>query len=68
MKKKKESKIAEFFNYFPASYKELSKVYTPSRPETIQGTIGVLVMTAFFGLFLGLSDLIVGKLMQMILT
>ena len=48
--------------------RELTKVYTPTKPETIQGTIGVLVMTAFFGLFLGLSDLICGKLMQMILT
>jgi len=66
--KKKESKISAFFNYFPLSYKELSKVYTPTKEETIQGTIGVLAMTALFGLFLGLSDLLCGKIMQMILT
>ena len=47
---------------------ELKKVHTPTRQETIQGTIGVLLMVFFFGLFLGLGDLLVGKIMQAVLT
>ena len=47
---------------------ELKKVHFPNRQETIQATILVLLMVAFFALFLGLADLLVGKLMGHVLT
>jgi preprotein translocase SecE subunit len=63
-KNRKES-VGEFISN---TMDELKKIHTPSRQETIQGTIGVVLMVFFFGLFLGLSDFLVGKVMQAIFT
>ena len=65
---KNQNVIGRSTSFLSDSVEELKKVHAPSRQETIQGTIGVLVMVFFFGLFLGLADLLVGKLMQWILT
>ena len=69
-KKKQEKKnpVARAADFTSATMDELKKIHTPTRQETIQGTIGVLLMVAFFGLFLGLSDLFVGKIMQAVFT
>ena len=67
-KEEKTSSISNFINFFPLSLQELKKVHTPTRQETLQGAFGVILLVFFFGIFLGLSDLIVGKLMQALLT
>ncbi len=64
----KQNMIAAGKTFFDESVEELKKVHPPTRPEVIQGTIGVLAMVFLFGLFLGLADLIVGRLMQWVLT
>ena len=67
-KENKSGKFASALNYFPSSWQELKKVYTPTRQETIQGSLGVVLLVFFFGIFLGLTDFVVGKIMQAILT
>jgi preprotein translocase SecE subunit len=64
----KKNPIAASRDFIQESLDEVKKVHPPTKQETIQGTIGVIIMVFFFGLFLGLSDLAVGKLMQWILT
>lgn len=64
----KQNVIAAGRGFFNESVEELKKVHPPTKQETIQGTIGVLVMVFLFGLFLGLADLIVGRLMQWVLA
>ncbi|MCB0360034.1 MAG: preprotein translocase subunit SecE, partial [Bdellovibrionales bacterium] len=44
------------------------KVHSPTRQETIQATIVCLVMLVLFAVFLGFADLIVGKILQQVLT
>lgn len=50
------------------AWEELKKVHTPTRQETIQATIVVMVMIFVFAIFLGLTDLIVHSVMQRILV
>ena len=50
------------------AWAELKKVHSPTRQETLQVTVGVLFMVFLFGIFLGLADLVIGKIMQSILT
>ena len=50
------------------SWAELKKVHSPTRQETIQATIVVLVMVVIFSMFLGLADFVVGLMMKNILT
>ncbi len=64
----KQNIVSRSLSYFKESRAELKKVHTPSTQEVIRGTMGVLMMVFFFGLFLGLTDLVVGKLMQALLT
>ena len=64
----KKNVLAAGKDFFGESVDELKKVHTPSKQEVIQGTIGVVVMVLVFGLFLGLADLSVGKLMQWLLA
>ncbi|MCB0345620.1 MAG: preprotein translocase subunit SecE [Bdellovibrionales bacterium] len=60
--------ISRGINFITASWQELKKVHPPTRQETIQATIVVLVMVVMFATFLGLADYIVGNIMQAILT
>lgn len=46
---------------------EAKKVVWPSLVETRIGTIGVLVLVAFFAVVLGLVDFTLSKLMQLLL-
>ncbi len=50
------------------SWAELKKVHRPTRQETIQATIVVLVLVVIFAFFMGLTDLIIGQIMQGLLT
>jgi preprotein translocase SecE subunit len=60
--------IAGAADFFTASWEELKKVHPPTRQETIQVSVLVLALVIFFGVFLGLTDLVVGRIMGNILT
>jgi len=45
---------------------EFNKVTWPSRPEATAGTIGVLVVVAIVTTVLGLFDLVLGQLIQLV--
>ena len=63
-----KSMLATALEFPGESIAELKKVHSPSRQEVTMLTIRVLMMVALFGVFLGLTDLIVGSLMRHILT
>ena len=50
------------------SWAELKKVHSPTRQETLAMTWRVFAMVGMFSVFLGLTDWLVGSLMQFILT
>lgn len=55
-------------SYFTESWEELKKVHTPTRQETIAMTVRVFMLIFLFGIFLGLTDLLVGMFMKAMLT
>lgn len=60
--------VSRSVSFVRDSWEELKKVHPPTRQETIQATIVVLLMVVMFATFLGLADYIVGNIMQAILT
>lgn len=50
------------------AWAEIKKVHFPTKAETIQSTVGVLFLLILFSVFLGLTDVVVGKVMQEIMT
>ncbi len=54
--------------FFKDAWLELKKVQTPSREETIKSTAGVFAMLIVFGLFLGVTDYVVGSLVRGLLN
>jgi len=50
-------------NYFRDAWSEFKKVTWPSRKELRSSTLTVLVVVAFFGVFLGVIDLILTALL-----
>ncbi len=60
--------ISRGINFLREAWIELKKVHPPTRQETMQATIVVLMMVVLFATFLGLADYIVGNIMQAILT
>ena len=50
--------------FFRAAWAELGKVHYPSRQETVRMSLVVLAMLVVFSVFLGLSDLLLGRIMQ----
>lgn len=64
----KKGVVTQLSTFFPDAWAELKKVHAPTRQETIMVTLLVLGMIAVFGVFLGIADLLIGKLMQVILT
>ena len=60
--------ITRGVEFYKDSLEEVKKVHYPSREETIRMTIVVIIAVIFFATFLGLADLVVGKLMRSILT
>lgn len=59
--------IQETSQYFEEVRAEGKKVVWPSFVETRIGTIGVVVLVAFFAVLLGLVDFTLSKLMQLLL-
>ncbi|RMD87041.1 MAG: preprotein translocase subunit SecE [Candidatus Dadabacteria bacterium] len=60
--------FSDGISYFRSSWEELKKVTTPTRQETVQATMVVMLMMIIVAVYLGLLDLIFNKLMQSILS
>jgi preprotein translocase subunit SecE len=60
--------ISNSIAFFKDAWEELKKVHFPTRAETIQSTIGVLFLLVLFAVFLGLTDVVVGRIMREIMT
>jgi preprotein translocase SecE subunit len=56
--------VSEKIAFFKEAWVELKKVQTPKREETWRATLSVIFMVAMFGLFLGLTDYIVGSFIR----
>lgn len=54
-------------NFFKESWSELKKVQTPTKDETIKSTLGVFLMLLVFGVFLGVTDYVVGSFVRYLL-
>lgn len=63
----RKNPISRGIDFTAQSWEEIKKVHVPTKQETIQATLVVLVMLIMFATFLGLADLVVGKIMQSIL-
>ncbi len=61
-------KLREFKAFFEQSQVEIKKVTWPTRKETVTTCVAVLALTAVMAAFLGLVDLGVSKLVQVILS
>lgn len=66
--KDKKSGFQSLLEFPKESWKELKKVHSPSRKETIDYTMRVLFMVVVFSLFLGLVDFGLGALMKNLLA
>lgn len=60
--------ISRGFGFFRESWEELKKVHTPTKDETIRATVGVVLMVFFFGIFLGLTDFVIGTVLQRLMS
>jgi preprotein translocase subunit SecE len=64
-------KVKEFWQltlqFFREVKVELQKVTFPTRQETMGSTIVVLVLTMIMAIYLGLSDWILARIVQMLL-
>jgi preprotein translocase subunit SecE len=64
-------KVKEFWQltlqFFREVKVELQKVTFPTRQETMGSTIVVLVLTMIMGIYLGLSDWVLARIVQMLL-
>lgn len=60
-------KLREAREFFEQSKAEMKKVVWPTRKETVSTSVAVLVFTVVSAVFLGLSDLVLTKLLSVIL-
>jgi preprotein translocase subunit SecE len=63
-----KEKIAEFMEFLELSKVEIKKVTWPTRKETVATSMAVLALVVVMSLFLGLVDLGLSKLIQLILS
>ncbi|MBG0778177.1 MAG: preprotein translocase subunit SecE [Desulfovibrionaceae bacterium] len=61
-------KVAQLKDFFEESKVELKKVTWPTRKETTTTSIAVLVLVVVMSLFLGIVDLGLSKLVELILS
>lgn len=62
-----KSSIAGLVSFFPESWAEIKKVRFPTGAETVQSTLGVMILMFVFALFLGCTDYVVGYMMKQIM-
>ena len=59
--------ITKIKNFFSEVKTEMTKVTWSSRAELINSTMIVLAAMAFLSVFIGVTDLVMGQLMKLIL-
>lgn len=59
--------MKKIFQFFKESYQELSKVVWPTRKETIEMTVAVLIITVVIGFYLGGVDYLLTKALTFLL-
>jgi preprotein translocase subunit SecE len=59
--------ISEAIQFFREVKVELQKVTFPTRQETVGSTIVVVVLTVIISVYLGLSDWLLARIVQMLL-
>ena len=64
----KPNAVKAFFQFLGDSWAELKKVHFPTKQETIQSSIGVMLLVLFFAIILGLTDAIIGRVVQVVLN
>ena len=64
----KPNPVVALFRFLGDSWAELKKVHFPTKQETIQSSIGVMLLVLFFAIILGLTDFIVGRVVQAVLS
>ncbi|MDD3679021.1 MAG: preprotein translocase subunit SecE [Patescibacteria group bacterium] len=53
--------LKTFLNYFKESWQELSKVVWPTRKQTLEMTVAVIVLVLAMGAFLGGIDFLLSR-------
>ena len=61
------SQVARLVGFLRGCWKELQRVHWPDRPQVMQATGVVLGFVIVAGIFLGVSDLVASKLINLIL-
>ena len=61
-------KFREFVEFFEESKVEIKKVVWPTRKETVTTCIAVLVVSVVIALYLGVVDLALSKLVEVVLS
>ncbi|GAB7082057.1 preprotein translocase subunit SecE [Megalodesulfovibrio paquesii] len=61
-------KVEELKDFFEEAKVELKKVTWPSRKEAQATSIAVLILTAVMAVFLGLTDMTLSKIVELILS
>ena len=62
------ARIGELREFFEQSKGELKKVVWPTRKEVTATTIAVLIVVVVMGVFLGVVDTMLSKLIQVVLS
>lgn len=60
--------VTKSLGFFQDAWAELKKVQSPTRQETIQATMVVLMMVILLAAFMGFADYLVGNIMRSVLT
>lgn len=63
-----KGKFEEFKDFFEESKVEIKKVTWPTRRETVTTSVAVLVLVVVMSIFLGVVDMGLSKLMQIVLS
>lgn len=63
----KKTKMKKILNYFKESKEELTKVVWPTRKQTIEIAVAVIVITVIIGAYLGGVDFLLTKLMTLLI-
>lgn len=59
--------ITRGIDFSRESWAEFKKIYRPTRHETVELTVRVIMLMIVFAAFLGLADFVVGSVMHKIL-
>ncbi len=63
-----EGRLTRIYNFFVEAQQELKRVVWPTRKETIDSTWRLLILVILAGLYLGLVDSLLTRLLGLILS